>query len=217
MSLRIRKLIPVLIPLSLLVAFPASAYGDNCGSLSDCYGTVLTGVIALIAIALILAVVFIVLPEIAPFLFEEAAAAEAAAAEAAAAEAAAAEAAAAEAAGAEAAGAEAAGAEAAGGEAAEIGTSEATIAEDNAGHIFREAEGHLADTPANRKLLTDTASKAENYLGKDNWGNHWYAETRPDGSQVWAQVRNGQIRNGGLNSTARPWTPTTGMSSPSKP
>jgi len=211
MSLRIRKLLVVLIPLSLLVAFPASAYGDNCGSLSDCYGTVLTGVIALIAIALILAVVFIVLPEIAPFLFEEAAA------EAAAAEAAAAEAAGAEAAGAEAASAEAAGAEAAGGEAAEIGTSEATIAEDNAGHIFREAEGHLADTPANRKLLTDTASKAENYLGKDNWGNHWYAETRPDGSQVWAQVRNGQIRNGGLNSTVRPWTPTTGLSSLGKP
>jgi filamentous hemagglutinin len=126
-------------------------------------------------------------------------------------------AAAAEAAAAEAAGAEAAATETAAGEIAEVGTSEVTIAENNAGHIFREEAGHLADTPANRKLLTDMASKAENYLGKDSFGNDWYAEMRSDGSQVWASVRNGQIRNGGFNPIARDWTPGTGLSRPTKP
>jgi N-acetylneuraminic acid mutarotase len=86
--------------------------------------------------------------------------------------------------------------------------------EKNIPHIFRNAPGHLPDTPANRKLILDVASNRKNYYGKDMFGNEWYALRRSDGSQVWAQVRNGQIRNGGLNPTPRPWNPQTGFSYP---
>ncbi|MBK7727784.1 MAG: hypothetical protein IPJ33_04570 [Gammaproteobacteria bacterium] len=67
------------------------------------------------------------------------------------------------------------------------------------GHIFRNAPGHLADTPANRQLLTDVASNSANRLGADRFGNVWSSVTRADGTQVWVSTRNGVIQNGGLN------------------
>jgi filamentous hemagglutinin len=67
------------------------------------------------------------------------------------------------------------------------------------GHIFRNAPGHLADTPANRQLLTDVASNSANRVGVDRFGNVWFSLTRADGTQVWASARNGVIQNGGLN------------------
>ena len=81
------------------------------------------------------------------------------------------------------------------------------------GHIFRNAPGHLPDTPDHRQLLIDTAFNSSNYLGTDKWGNDWYAYIQADGTQVWVQVRKGEIINGGLNLTLRPWHPTTGFSS----
>lgn len=64
-------------------------------------------------------------------------------------------------------------------------------------HIFRNGEGHVADTPENRKMLSDTV-KGDS-LGKDKFGNEWFTKMRPDGTQSWVKVRNGKIDNGGVN------------------
>ena len=99
-------------------------------------------------------------------------------------------------------------------ETAEAGIGRISIDESRAEHTFRDAEGHFADTPANRTLLIDTAGNSSNLLGTDKWGNDWYAKTQPDGTQVWASVREGKITNGGLNVTPRSFDPMTGLSSP---
>ena len=79
-------------------------------------------------------------------------------------------------------------------------------------HIFRDAPGHLPDTPGNRALLLDVANDPAAMLGTDRFGNVWSARTLPDGSQVWVQTRNGVIQNGGLNQTPRVFNPQTGLS-----
>jgi hypothetical protein len=79
-------------------------------------------------------------------------------------------------------------------------------------HIFRDAPGHLADTPANRSLLQGVANDSRTTLGTDRFGNTWSARSRSDGSQVWVQTRNGVIQNGGVNSTPRTFNPQTGLS-----
>jgi filamentous hemagglutinin len=87
------------------------------------------------------------------------------------------------------------------------------IPDGSAGHIFRNAPGHIPDdTPANRQLFIDTASDTVNSLGTDSRGNDWYAQTLPNGRQVWVQVRGDQIRNAGINDTPRIWNPVTGLS-----
>ena len=37
-------------------------------------------------------------------------------------------------------------------------------------HIFREAEGHLADTAFNRNLIERVVNNPKNYVGKDSYG-----------------------------------------------
>jgi len=84
-------------------------------------------------------------------------------------------------------------------------------------HIFRNKQGHIADTPINRQLLENTASNPINFLGTDKYGNERYAKILPSGKQVWAQVRNGMIRNGGINQTPRQFNSQSGFSSPIMP
>ena len=79
-------------------------------------------------------------------------------------------------------------------------------------HIFRPKEGHLSDTPENRKLIENVANDPANYKGKDKYGNEWYSRNESDGSQVWVITRNGRIQNAGKNSTPRNWEPETGYS-----
>jgi hypothetical protein len=90
--------------------------------------------------------------------------------------------------------------------------SRVAIDEARVGHIFRNAEGHVLDTQANRALLVDVANNRAARLGTDQFGNVWSAATRADGTQVWVQMRNGQIINGGVNATPRTFNPQTGLS-----
>ncbi len=78
-------------------------------------------------------------------------------------------------------------------------------------HIFRDEEGHLPDTPANRQKILDVTSNLDNYLGKDARGNDWYAVISEDGTQTWVRVRNGVIDNAGVNDVPRTWDSETGL------
>ncbi len=69
-------------------------------------------------------------------------------------------------------------------------------------HIFRNGEGHLTDTPANRNALAPVASDEHNYVGTDKHGNRWYAKT-VDGKQFWVKVRNGMVTDCGMNDEPR--------------
>lgn len=80
-------------------------------------------------------------------------------------------------------------------------------------HIFRNKEGHILDTPNNRKLLEDVANRTENFMGTDKYGNEWYSQTQSDGSQVWVTTRNGTIQNGGVNNPPKVWNTETGYNS----
>lgn len=60
----------------------------------------------------------------------------------------------------------------------------------------------LEDTPANRALI-ESAVKPGNFVGIKGEGVAIFRETLPNGSQVWAEVYNGAITNGGLNEVPR--------------
>lgn len=80
-------------------------------------------------------------------------------------------------------------------------------------HIFRNASGHLPDTPENRRVITEAANNPANYVGIDKYGNSWYSKfDESDGSQIWVQTRNGVIQNAGKNLTEKTWDPETGYS-----
>jgi hypothetical protein len=64
--------------------------------------------------------------------------------------------------------------------------------------------GHLRDDNAlNRQRLISAASRRENFLGTDRFGNAWYAEDLADGTQVWVRVGGNRIINGWLNDSPR--------------
>jgi RHS repeat-associated protein len=90
-------------------------------------------------------------------------------------------------------------------------TSAITIAEGRGEHIFRDAAGHLPNTQASRDTVLNVANDARNLLGSDRFGNSWYASNSGQG-QVWAQVRNNEVVNGGVNAVPRTYTPDRGLS-----
>jgi len=78
------------------------------------------------------------------------------------------------------------------------------IFEKNVPHIFRDEPGHLPiDTPENRQLLESTASDMKNFIRKNQFGNSIFAKIRSNGQEVWVEVRDGYIRNGGINEIPR--------------
>lgn len=93
----------------------------------------------------------------------------------------------------------------------------ATLPVDNQstmGHIFdpnKTGEGHIKDTPENRKKLSDVGMDEGSYLGKDQYGNDWHAKTNEDGTQTWVESRSGIIWDGGINNTPIPWNSNTGL------
>ncbi|MDX2162314.1 MAG: hypothetical protein SF162_13390, partial [bacterium] len=80
-------------------------------------------------------------------------------------------------------------------------------------HIFAEREGHVIDTLENRTMIQNTVAEA-NYLGPDQYGNHWYAQIQSDGTQIWVRVRNGRIINAGVNQVPKSYHPETGLNAP---
>jgi hypothetical protein len=78
-------------------------------------------------------------------------------------------------------------------------------------HIFRSDAGHLQDTIVNRKLLLDLVKDAKNFAGQDSIGRRWYGKTLPNGKQLWAEVRKGIIRNGGINDSPKIFDELTGF------
>jgi len=78
-------------------------------------------------------------------------------------------------------------------------------------HAFEKREGHLEDSPENRKLILDMAKKARNFLGRDSRGNNWYGDILKNGKQLWASTRDNFIRNCGLNEVPHPFDPDTGL------
>lgn len=88
-----------------------------------------------------------------------------------------------------------------------------TIDEGRLRHIFRVADGHFAiDTAANRRLLLRVAGNPANCLGEDRFGVVWAAQTVRNGSQIWVQIRNDRIINGGINPGPRRFNISTGLS-----
>jgi hypothetical protein len=59
------------------------------------------------------------------------------------------------------------------------------------------------------------ANNPANILGTDWSGNIWAAANLSDGKQIWVQIRDGQITNGGINPVPRVFNPSTGLSASS--
>jgi RHS repeat-associated protein len=83
--------------------------------------------------------------------------------------------------------------------ASRLGESGPEIAEDSAEHIFREAPGHLAEDTVENRMLLEDAVRPGNYVMTKPPGVLVYREMLPDGEQVWVEVYNGRITNGGVN------------------
>ena len=88
------------------------------------------------------------------------------------------------------------------------------ISEKDAKHIFRDKEGHFkSDTPENRKIIEDMVNNRNNRLGHaSKYEKDVYAKITSEGKQIWAEVRNGQIRHAGINEVPKTFNSITGLS-----
>jgi len=73
------------------------------------------------------------------------------------------------------------------------------------------------NTPEHRLRLEELVSNQANYLGTDSGGSDWYARLLSDGTQIWAHVRNGEIKYGGIRNHPKPFDAKTGLTSPNNP
>ncbi len=91
-------------------------------------------------------------------------------------------------------------------------TSKISISERDAPHIFRNKIGHFTeDTLLNRCKIINVVSNMGNFLGQCERGSLWFAKTLEDGTQIWAEVRKGIVRDAGINKTPRFFNPSTGL------
>ena len=63
MSPRTRHRLGIVLAVLVLATIPSPAYADNCGGLTDCYGTIAAAIAVVVAIALLIAIIAF-LPEI---------------------------------------------------------------------------------------------------------------------------------------------------------
>ncbi len=92
-------------------------------------------------------------------------------------------------------------------------TNNKILPESRVSHIFRNSEGHfIHDNLMNRKTLINVSNDPKAFLGKDVLGNYWFAKQNYEGSQIWVQVRNNKIINGGINMKPKKFNPKTGLS-----
>lgn len=80
-------------------------------------------------------------------------------------------------------------------------------------HMFARRSGHVPDTPYYRKLVKNLANNPSIPSYTDKYGKIWKFVTRPSGDQVWVTVRNGVIRNCGINKKPWKWVPGEGLRS----
>ncbi|HVE45129.1 MAG TPA: DUF6531 domain-containing protein [Acidimicrobiales bacterium] len=70
-------------------------------------------------------------------------------------------------------------------------------------HIFRDASGHLLDDTVTNRALLQQAVRSENYVYTSAQGVKTYRQVLPNGQQIWVEVFNGAINNGGINAVPR--------------
>jgi hypothetical protein len=82
----------------------------------------------------------------------------------------------------------------------------------NPNHIFNNNPGHVPDSPEIRNLIESMVKDVDNFLVTDKRNKLWFAKILKDGTQAWAEVRDGVIRNCGINKVPREANNETGLS-----